>query len=112
MLLNREQAQTLWPIIKAFGEGKTIQTFHNNQWSDLVYDKLLNLQTEYKYRMKPDPKVYYKIYFSINRDDQSSIDNYYVFNSLDLANERISMLQVEKDRYFNIRLFKITEEEI
>lgn len=53
--MNREQAKKLLPIIKAFVEGKTIQTsIKNREWEDLTDD--IEFYSDDKYRIKPEPK--------------------------------------------------------
>jgi hypothetical protein len=41
--MNRKKATELWPIIKAFSEGRAIQVKDNNIWKD-VDDIQLNLK--------------------------------------------------------------------
>lgn len=59
--MNREQAKELLPIIKAFAEGKTVQSLRiNGNWVDLGIRDTLSLITlkenPQKYRIKPKPK--------------------------------------------------------
>lgn len=50
--MNRERANELLPIMKAYAEGKTIQcyNFNNKKWYDLDYPTFDNMS---KYRIKP-----------------------------------------------------------
>lgn len=59
--MTRERAAELWPIIKAYGEGKTIEyKIDGNKWKDVdnPIDNGLLLEYEYgnDYRIKPEPK--------------------------------------------------------
>jgi hypothetical protein len=51
--MNREQAATLWPIIKAYGEGKAIEIYTNG-WNDLAEPVNWNCVAA-GYRIKPTP---------------------------------------------------------
>lgn len=53
--MDKEQSKELWPIIKAFAEGKPIEVFINNQWVNLPEDTDLRPMTT-EYRIKPEPK--------------------------------------------------------
>ena len=53
--MNRKEAAELFPIIKAFSEGKVIQTsVKGRPWEDLSEN--IVFYTNDKYRIKPDPK--------------------------------------------------------
>lgn len=53
--MNREEAAELLPIIKAFSEGKVIQTsVKGKSWEDLGEN--IAFYTNDKYRIKPEPK--------------------------------------------------------
>ena len=52
--MERKEAKELWPVIKAFGEGKQIQYFNSRVWVDLEYPKFND--EPYLYRIKPEPK--------------------------------------------------------
>lgn len=53
--MNRKEAAELSPIIKAFSEGKIIQTsIKGKPWEDLGED--IAFYTNDKYRIKPEPK--------------------------------------------------------
>ena len=54
--MTREQAVQLWPIIKAFGEGKTIQYAENGNWDNLG-DGLYFDDASSNYRIKPEPHL-------------------------------------------------------
>ena len=58
--MDRVQAKALWPIIKAFAEGKQIQYFHEDsipQWIDISYDGIVDFSEHFsRYRIKPEPK--------------------------------------------------------
>lgn len=54
MIIDRNQAKELLPIIKAFSEGKVIQILHvDGTWEDAKY---LNFGRGLIYRVKPEPK--------------------------------------------------------
>ena len=53
--MNRKEAAELFPIIKAFSEGKIIQTsVKGRPWEDLSEN--IAFYTNDKYRIKPEPK--------------------------------------------------------
>lgn len=53
--MNRKEAAELFPIIKAFSEGKVIQTsVKGKPWEDLGEN--IAFYTNDKYRIKPEPK--------------------------------------------------------
>ena len=53
--MNRKEAAELFPIIKAFSEGKVIQTsVKGGHWEDLSEN--IAFYTNDKYRIKPEPK--------------------------------------------------------
>ena len=53
--MNRKEAAELFPIIKAFSEGKVIQTsVKGRPWEDLSEN--IAFYTNDKYRIKPEPK--------------------------------------------------------
>lgn len=55
--MNRNQAKTLSPIIKAFSEGKTIQSRCIKGDTSLWYDDGdLSFDDDFEYRIKPEPK--------------------------------------------------------
>lgn len=55
--MNRKKATELWPIIKAFSEGRAIQVKDNNIWKDVDDNhNCVFLPEEYEYRIKPEPK--------------------------------------------------------
>ena len=57
--MNRKKATELWPIIKAFSEGRAIQVKDNNVWKDVDDNhNCVFLPEEYEYRIKPEPKYY------------------------------------------------------
>ena len=57
--MKRERAAELWPIIKAFSEGKTVQVFttDDKRWKDLTNPRFNNDYAEY--RIKPEPREFY-----------------------------------------------------
>ena len=56
--MNRKEAAELFPIIKAFSEGKIIQTsIKGRSWEDLSEN--IVFYTNDKYRIKPEPKYRY-----------------------------------------------------
>ena len=52
--MNRSEAKILLPIIQAFAEGRTIQLFGRDGWTDLYKDFIFDIS--YRYRVKPEPK--------------------------------------------------------
>jgi hypothetical protein len=56
--VTRDDAKVLWPIIKAYGEGKAIQTLrmHSDTWDDIT-DPGFTLPPHH-YRIKPEPMEY------------------------------------------------------
>lgn len=52
--MTREEAKELLSIIQAFAEGRTIQLFGRDGWTDLYKDFIFD--TSYRYRIKPEPK--------------------------------------------------------
>ena len=58
--MNRERAKELWPIIKAFGEGETIQYGEDlSSLSDLSDNGDLGFDVEhFIYRIKPEPREF------------------------------------------------------
>ena len=55
--MNRKKATELWPIIKAFSEGRAMQVKDNNVWKDVDDNhNCVFLPEEYEYRIKPEPK--------------------------------------------------------
>lgn len=61
--MTRAEASKLWPIIKAFGEGKTIQlnynTLENPDWQDTNLPNFNFFPNFFpnSYRIKPEPKL-------------------------------------------------------
>ena len=51
--MTREEAKEMLPIIQAFAEGKTIQIFSRDGWSDIPE---LNFRFPANYRIKPELK--------------------------------------------------------
>lgn len=52
--MTREEVKELLPIIKAFAEGRTIQLFGRDGWTDLYNDFIFDIS--YRYRIKPETK--------------------------------------------------------
>lgn len=52
--MNRSEAKELLPIMQAFAEGRTIQLFGRDGWTDLYKDFIFDIS--YRYRIKPEPK--------------------------------------------------------
>lgn len=54
--MNRENASKLWPIIKAYGEGKTIQMCWKGKWKDFANEDDVPFYSDgEQYRIKPEP---------------------------------------------------------
>lgn len=52
--MKKEEAEVLWPIIKAFGEGKTIQLRDGNNWNDVHSSTSMSFSSSTSsYRIKP-----------------------------------------------------------
>lgn len=49
--MTREEAKEMLPIVKAFAEGRTIQLFGRDGWTDLYKDFIFDIS--YRYRIKP-----------------------------------------------------------
>lgn len=59
--MDKEQAKELWPIIKAYAEGETIQFYSRGssqpQWEDVLSDGNLDFSAHFsRYRIKPESK--------------------------------------------------------
>lgn len=52
--MTREEVKELLPIVKAFAEGRTIQLFGRDGWTDLYNDFIFDIS--YRYRIKPETK--------------------------------------------------------
>lgn len=52
--MTREEAKEMLPIIQAFAEGRTIQLFGRDGWTDLYKDFIFDIS--YRYRIKPEHK--------------------------------------------------------
>lgn len=52
--MNSRQAKELLPIMQAFAEGKVIEYYCNNIWTE--YDNFNFLDKVQNYRIKPEPK--------------------------------------------------------
>lgn len=52
--MKREEAKQLSEIIKAYGEGKTIQLFNGKNWVDQKSDNLYFTESVNNYRIKPE----------------------------------------------------------
>jgi hypothetical protein len=50
--MNKEQAKELWPIIKAYAEGKEVQV-KNKDGGSYMYIDSPSFNPEYNYRIKP-----------------------------------------------------------
>ena len=54
MIKTKEDAKKLWPIMKAYSEGKKIQFFNGEEWVD---KEILTFVSEpHRYRIKPKTK--------------------------------------------------------
>ena len=54
MIKTKEDAKKLWPIMKAYSEGKKIQFFDDEKWVDR--EKLSFDSEPHRYRIKPKTK--------------------------------------------------------
>ncbi len=74
--MTTQQAAELWPIIKAFSEGKTIQCRRdyviNDTWEDLD-DPCFD--ATFKYRIKPEPRVIWVNVYESDPNDFSFVHN-------------------------------------
>jgi hypothetical protein len=56
--MNRERAKELWPIIKAYGEGKEVESrFINPRYTWGVQSSPFLDDSSIEYRIKPEPKM-------------------------------------------------------
>lgn len=55
--MTRDEAKALWPIIKSFGEGKTIQILDGADWIDLEESQFADPSSYY--RIKPEPRRFW-----------------------------------------------------
>ena len=53
-MINRDNAKEIWPIIKAYAEGKQIQFFNGDKWIDLESPNFN--EESCLYRIKSEPK--------------------------------------------------------
>ena len=53
-MINRDNAKEIWPIIKAYAEGKQIQFFNGDKWIDLEFPNFN--EESCLYRIKPELK--------------------------------------------------------
>lgn len=52
--MDRKRAKDLFPLLKAYSEGKDIQHFNGTEWADVQYPSFSdNIE---HYRIKPEPK--------------------------------------------------------
>jgi len=56
--MTKEEASKLWPMVKAFSEGKQVQFYDENQhiWRDLDSDPYMS--GHIKYRIKPERRKF------------------------------------------------------
>lgn len=52
----REEAKRRAELYSALAEGKTIQVLFDCEWSDINIDAFKHIYSQYKYRIKPEPK--------------------------------------------------------
>jgi len=67
--MNREQAAQVWPLVKAYGEGKALQYRakfieygEGEGWSDMPVHEERCMQfprEDYEYRIKPEPREFW-----------------------------------------------------
>lgn len=75
--MNREQAAQVWPLVKAYGEGKALQYRakfieygEGEGWSDMPVHEERCMQfprEDYEYRIKPEPREFW-VQPAMNRD--------------------------------------------
>ena len=51
-----EEAKRRAELYSALAEGKTIQVLFDCEWSDINIDAFKHIYSQYKYRIKPEPK--------------------------------------------------------
>ena len=54
--MTREEAKRRAELYSALAEGKTIQVLFDCEWSDINIDAFKHIYSQYKYRIKPEPK--------------------------------------------------------
>ena len=54
--MTTEEAKRRAELYSALAEGKTIQVLFDCEWSDINIDAFKHIYSQYKYRIKPEPK--------------------------------------------------------
>ena len=54
--MTTEEAKRRAELYSALAEGKTIQVLFDYEWSDINIDAFKHIYSQYKYRIKPEPK--------------------------------------------------------
>ena len=54
--MTREEAKRRAELYSALAERKTIQVLFDCEWSDINIDAFKHIYSQYKYRIKPEPK--------------------------------------------------------
>lgn len=92
--MDREQAAKLWPIIKAYSEGKIIQfNFIMSGWNTIAFGTEFRLQYDVsRYRVKPEEQVNMKE----EKTDRVNHPSYYQDPS------GVECITVTRHRDFNI----------
>lgn len=54
--MTREDAKTMWPLIKQWSEGAELQIKHSSEWSTVKGGVDFSYE-EHRYRIKPTPKL-------------------------------------------------------
>ena len=74
--MNRKLAKKLWPILKAYAEGRKIQckAFGNGAWVDETHISKTGFSEYFEYRVKPEPRewIVYRGNTALYFDDSGS----------------------------------------
>ena len=54
--MTRKEAKRRAELYSALAEGKTIQVLFDCEWNDINIDAFKHIYSQYKYRIKPEPK--------------------------------------------------------
>ena len=99
-MINRDNAKEVWPIIKAYAEGKQIQFYTGNEWEDR--DNFSFDADPSRYRIKPQPK--YRPFKSVE-ECWNEMKNHQPFGWVKIKNNNkfTSLLDVRSDDDFEFK---------
>ena len=112
--MNSKQARTLLPVITAFAEGKVIQSLSlvDGKWYDITpNDHVAFSLAPEQYRIKPDPRIIYRVEVQTRAGKWATWFNYdseasAVEAMCELKNARMK----RNDDYKDCRLVKFVEQ--